>query len=402
MLKLVARRMLDEIDDLVETMNAVEVELAPGLIADRAIAMEFSASNRANVEHVLAAVVADESSAMSNPPPEAFDVIRTVVRRDIEIEAIFHAYRRGQNVVWGRFMTIAAELEISGAELLDLLEHFADLLFGYVDEVLTSLLAEASRVREEMRGGALARRAGTVRLILDGAPLDEPVASARLGYDLSRSHTALVLWLDGSASDDGLLEATLNRIVTALRVRPPLTVAAGVRTLWAWLPGVDAPDADVVRGALSGVSRTVRAAVGPTQRGLAGFRGSHVAAQEVAALVGDHLGSDRVVFAADVESVLLAGRDVDAAARFVLDTLGDLAAADDRGDRLRETLRIYLAEAENAPRTAERLHTHRNTVLQRVARATDLLGYPPGRRRVAVTLALELAHFLGPAVLDRS
>jgi DNA-binding PucR family transcriptional regulator len=61
---------------------------------------------------------------------------------------------------------------------------------------------------------------------------------------------------------------------------------------------------------------------------------------------------------------------------------------------LRETLRVFLEVAENAPRAAERLHTHRNTVLQRVARATELLGYPPGERRLAVELALELRRRL--------
>jgi hypothetical protein len=38
-------------------------------------------------------------------------------------------------------------------------------------------------------------------------------------------------------------------------------------------------------------------------------------------------------------------------------------------------------------------------VLQRVARATELLGRPPGERRLATELALELAHQIGPRVL---
>jgi DNA-binding PucR family transcriptional regulator len=62
---------------------------------------------------------------------------------------------------------------------------------------------------------------------------------------------------------------------------------------------------------------------------------------------------------------------------------------------------VFLDEADNAPRTAERLHTHRNTVLQRVARATELLGRPPGERRLALELALELAHRIGPRALTR-
>jgi hypothetical protein len=46
--------------------------------------------------------------------------------------------------------------------------------------------------------------------------------------------------------------------------------------------------------------------------------------------------------------------------------------------------RVYLDEADNAPPAATRLDTHRSTVLQRVARATELLGYHPGERRLAL------------------
>ena len=75
---------------------------------------------------------------------------------------------------------------------------------------------------------------------------------------------------------------------------------------------------------------------------------------------------------------------------FVARTLGPLAADTRQAARLRETLRVFLEEAEHAPRAAQRLHAHRNTVLQRVRKATELLGHAPGDRRLAVELALEL------------
>ena len=39
---------------------------------------------------------------------------------------------------------------------------------------------------------------------------------------------------------------------------------------------------------------------------------------------------------------------------------------------------------------------HRNTVLHRVARAEELLGHPVADRRLALAVALELSHRLGP------
>ena len=100
--------------------------------------------------------------------------------------------------------------------------------------------------------------------------------------------------------------------------------------------------------------------------------------------------------------MVLTAHDAERAAEFVAATLGPLAAETPSAARLRETLRVFLDEAENAPRAAARLHTHRNTVLQRVARATELLGHRPGERRLAVELALELCHQLGPRVLSRA
>jgi DNA-binding PucR family transcriptional regulator len=98
----------------------------------------------------------------------------------------------------------------------------------------------------------------------------------------------------------------------------------------------------------------------------------------------------------------LAAGNMSSAAEFVVSTLGALAEDNPGAERLRETLRVFLDAADNAPRAATRLHTHRNTVLQRVARATELLGFAPGDRRLALGLALELSHHLGPRVLART
>ena len=95
----------------------------------------------------------------------------------------------------------------------------------------------------------------------------------------------------------------------------------------------------------------------------------------------------------------LTSGDEQRAAEFVAATLGRLAEDSANAARLRETLRVYLDVADNAPAAAARLHLHRNTVLQRVAKATELLGYEIGDRRLALTLALELAHRLGPRML---
>ena len=182
--------------------------------------------------------------------------------------------------------------------------------------------------------------------------------------------------------------------------RRPLTLPAGTSTLWVWLGSDETPQVHELRRALVEVPAFVRAAVGPTDRGISGFRRTHEAALLVHRLLAGRSDGERFATYTELEVTALAVQDERRAAEFVASTLGRLAADEPNAARLRETLRVFLDEAENAPRSAARLHTHRNTVLQRVGRATELLGYRPGERRLAVELALELAHRLGPRVLQ--
>ncbi len=398
----VAELMLREIDQLVAEMDAAEVAVAPMLGADAAIAAEMSASNRANAARLLTTLARREvGGAPIDVPPEALDVVRTVVRRGIDLEVIYQAYRRGQNVAWQRFLAHAGRMVPPGPQFVELLEVTSQLMFDYVDHVVSRVIADAQREREEVLGGALARRAETVHLILDGAPIDPRRASERLGYQLARHHTALVLWAEPAGGTQGALESAATLLAQAAGARTPLTLPAGTSTLWAWLGTGSEPALDALREAITKAQPNIRVVVGPARVGIDGFRRSHDAALTMHRLLSGQRGGDRVALYREFEVTTLAARDLDRAAEFVATTLGPLAADTPGAARLRQTLRVFLEEAENAPRTAARLHTHRNTVLQRVTRATELLGHRPGARRLPVELALELAHHLGPRLLAR-
>jgi DNA-binding PucR family transcriptional regulator len=171
--------------------------------------------------------------------------------------------------------------------------------------------------------------------------------------------------------------------------------------MWAWLGTDRDPEPEELRDAFDEAQPHIRAAVGPTRAGITGFRRSHTAALSIQRLLAGHPGGERIALYRELEVTALIANDDERAAEFVATTLGSLAADEPNAARLRETLRVFLDEAENAPRAAARLHTHRNTVLQRVARATELLGHRPGERRLPLELALELAHQLGPRVFTR-
>jgi DNA-binding PucR family transcriptional regulator len=396
----VAELMLAELGDLVAEMDAAELELAPTLGADAAIVADMSASNRANAARLLTMFVRrDAKAAPIDVPPEALDVARTVARRGIDLDVIFQSYRRGQNVALRRFLAHATRVVTSGPLLVQLLEVSSQRMFEYVDHVIAAVITAAQREREELLGGAPARRAETIRLILDGAPIDRRRAGERLGYEFARRHTALVLWTQPPGEQHGVLESTATTLARVAGARPPLTLSVGTSALWAWL-GTDAePALDAMRSAIGEAPPNIRVAVGPTRTGISGFRRSHDAALTIQNLLVGHPSGARLAFYHDLEVTTLAAQNHGRAAEFVAATLGPLAVDTADAARLRETLRVFLDEAENAPRAAARLHTHRNTVLQRIARATEVLGHQAGERRLAIELALELAHQLGPPVL---
>jgi DNA-binding PucR family transcriptional regulator len=392
----IADRFEGDLELVLSEMDAVAIDALPASGRDPAITAEIHASNSGNIRQFLTLARGADDPPPLVVPPEALDVARTLVRRGIESDVVYQSYRRGQQVAWRWWMACAEAVVGPGAEIVPVLNDSLAMLFGYVDEILGRVIAEMQREREAVLGGALARRTETVRLILDGAPLNRDAASRRIGYELARRHTAVVLWSEQrGVQQQGLLESVAVSLAHAAGARRPLTLPAGTTTLWAWIGTDTDVSAGDLRDALGDAELFV--ALGPTQAGITGFRRSHEAALSVHRLLAGNPENSRFATYEELEVTALAAHDERRAAEFVAATLGPLAADTPAATRLRETLRVFLDEAENAPRAAARLHTHRNTVLQRVARATELLGYRPGERRLAVELALELRRRLGPA-----
>jgi DNA-binding PucR family transcriptional regulator len=255
--------------------------------------------------------------------------------------------------------------------------------------------------RDRWLHGAQARRAEVIRALLAGEPLAGEEAGATLGYDLRTMHTALVLWAEDDVREADALTA-LDEAVRALGGGPALTLAAGSRALWAWIPTdgrLGRPSSREAAGAA--LPPGVRVAAGRTARGVEGFRTSHEDAQLVRRLMPVAGGAARLVSFDDVELACLMSSEPDAMRRFVAHELGDLALREPNAARLRETVRVYLACGANAREAAERLSMHKNTVHYRLARTEELLGHRIAERRLELEVALMLAHTLGDRVLPR-
>lgn len=390
-----AAAFLEDPGTLFDEVDAAVLAATPDrLSADPSITAATVATNHANILHWASANVRRPGEPVpANLSPAVVDVARDIVRRGVDDATSLNTYRIGQNVAWRFWMARAFTLTTDPEELRELLDVTARSIFAFVDETVEGIQDLIDREREQLVRGTHAERLETVNLILEGAPISVARAGERLRYELSAHHTAAVVWSDAELRDaEGALERAADALARAAGARRPFTVAAGVRTLWVWWAGDAAPDLDAARAHLADAAPHVRVALGTTAPGLEGFRRSHLDALATQRLMHRMPGALRVASYEDVQLVALTAADDAGAADFVARTLGELATA---GPELRETLRVYLREGSSASRAARALFTHRNTVLNRLARARELLPAPLDGRGLQVGLALEIVHWLG-------
>jgi DNA-binding PucR family transcriptional regulator len=360
-----------------------------GIAGDPALAAAVRRTNRDNLLHWAAANVRDPGQPVAaNLGAEPLAIARDLVRRGFS-DSSLNTYRTGQNAAWLRWMSIVFALTSDVDEIRETLDVSARSISAFIDGTIAAIVAQMESERDELLRGSQAERREVVALVLDGAPIGQKAASERLGYPLDGVHHAAVVWSEAPDSDLGRLERAAEAVAHAFGSPKRLTVVASAATLWVWVPRGGEVDVDALRVA-TGPLAGVRVAIGSRGRGVEGFRRSHADAlttQRMLARVGPE---HRVASFADVRLVSLVTQDADVAKQFVADTLGELAGA---SAELRTTLLTFLAEGSNASRAAEKLRTHRNTLLRRIARAEALLPRGLDGSRLHVAVALEVLRW---------
>jgi DNA-binding PucR family transcriptional regulator len=387
-----ASRLVEDPALLFGAVDAAVLAAAPSrLAADPGITAATIATDHANILHWSRANVRNPGAPVpANLSAEVLDLARDIVRRGLD-DTTLNIYRIGQNVAWRAWMALAFTLTDDPGELHELLDVTARSIFAFIDQTVAGIQELIDREREQLIHGTHAERLETVNLILEGAPITSARASARLRYELTRSHTAVVVWTDADAPGQGELERTADALARAAGAGHPFTVMASKRSLWGWFAGGQVPDVDAVRAQLAPPAG-IRVALGSTAAGVGGFRRSHLDALATQRLMSRMPADVQVAGYEDVQLIALSAQDEEGAADFVTRTLGELASAD---PELRETLRVYIREEFSASRAARVLFAHRNTVLNRLGRARELLPAPLERRGIEVGLALEMVHWLG-------
>lgn len=320
---------------------------------------------------------------------DVIESTRSAIRRGYE-EAVLETWRTGQNAAWQIWMEICFSLTDDAALLHEVLSVTSRSMSAFTDDSIAAVADVIRTERADSSQGNHPERLAVVSRILAGSQVERAGAEVTLGYALTGSHLAVILW--GSAVSGDELERASQAVMTAVGTRRRLTVLATGSSSWLWLPVTAAPRAEDLAGPLSTVP-SVRVAIGRPRDDLDGFRQSHLEAVSVQRMMAALATPRQVGTYVDTQLVALLSDDVDRADTFVSDTLGELAHAD---VEVQTTVRVYLEEQCNAARVADRLFTHRNTIVRRLARAEELLPRPLADNPISVGAALQLLWWRGP------
>ncbi|MGY1780035.1 PucR family transcriptional regulator [Geodermatophilus sp. SYSU D01036] len=386
---------LDPRADWIEELHRASLgtERMRPVAEDPVLAAATRRANLANLLHWAAANVQHPGRRVpANTGGEVLDTARDLVRRGLDQSGL-DAYRTAQGVAWRRWMEICFELTGDPAELRELLDVSALSITTFIDDTVAALSERMAAERAELTRGAHAERRATVTLLLEGAPIGRARAEAQLGYGLTGPHTAAVVWTGSGSAAPGQLEAAAEAVMRAAGATRRLTVVASAAALWVWLPVGTAPRAAELAGPLA-AHPDVRVAVGRPGHDVDGFRRSHLDAATAQRMLARLTSPQQVARFEDVQLVSLLTTEPTQLEEFLAGTLGRLATAD---ADTRQAVLTYVRELGNASRTAERLYTHRNTVLRRLARADQLLPRPLAENVLGVAAALEVLRWRGAA-----
>jgi hypothetical protein len=296
---------------------------------------------------------------------------RDRAQRGVPLDDLLTAVRLDFRVLW------SALREASGPEHSGLLVERAEELWEVVEEYTTTIqvgyLQETALLSRERQR----ERAVWMRTLLDQEDPDpQDVNRAALALDVDPGTAFLVAAVPAEA--DKQLRAVADQLTASGR-RVHVDETSRHTTLIVRWRGA-AGDT----GAAGALLRGVRCGVAPVAQGLAGVPRAARIAREISDVLPLEVTGPAEL--ADAWMLLARGRLGELRAPLAAEALGGLVSAPDHERaRLRETALAYV-DTGSVQQTAERLHCHRNTVLNRLRRLEELTSLDITRPRHAALL----------------
>lgn len=404
----VARRIKGDLTELTPEMTGMFVEVIPQFRQDDAVRRLMVASTASNLNAISDMLTLGISLDDITVPPAAAEYARRFAQHGLSLEALLRAYRLGEHMYLQWALRDLERLDLAVGEALAATTRIANLVNGYIDQVIEGLIEIYETERQQWDRRSDAARAAQIRAVLETEGLDGRTAEEMLGVSLRGWHIAAIAWveadgLDATVADPATALLPVVRLLTESGARCTLSILADGQTRWAWLSSTGRPDLDT-----AGLARRLadhpwlRIALGEPASGLAGFRRSHreaLRARGVAEL-GAH-STEQIFEHSRVALTGLLIERLDDVRDWAHGVLGDLVRDDESMGRLRETVRVFLDTGGSFVDAAARLHVHKNTVHYRVRRAEEVLGRPLTAGRLDIEVALLACDQLGLASVPR-
>src|SRR5579875_114459 len=402
----VVNRLGERLAEVTSSIQQMVTEIAE--MRDAELLQVLQDSVDANVDTLFSAIRHAIPIEHVEPPTAALEHARRLAQRGMSVNALVRAYRLGHKAVLSIALHEVGALNLEPQLSLDVFGQIAEITFGYIDWMSKQVVATYESERDRWIENRNSLRAWQVRELLEGADTDIDSMTTAIRYPLRRTHLSVVVWCGESDGGDQLvpMERFINQLAESLGAsEAALFIPVDRLTAWAWIPLPANAASNAVaqlREFAAARTDTPWIAAGNPLPGIEGFRRSHRQAQ-VARAVAIASGSNapRVTAASDagLSMTALLGGSLDEARTWVDEVLGPLASRTESDERLRETLRVFLATGSSFTAAAAELHLHFNSIKYRVQRAIERRGRPITDDRLDVEAALLLCHRLGTAVL---
>jgi PucR family transcriptional regulator, purine catabolism regulatory protein len=240
-------------------------------------------------------------------------------------------------------------------------------------------------------------RGDLVRTILSGTPVDAESINnqaAELGYQLDKPHVAVVI-APTNGDSPASLQPLVERILQQRKIIAP--VLAREDSMLVFVPLVGSTTAHTILDALQ-QTQPVTAGLSSVAANATQWSRALDEAEQALALGRQLFGNKSVTAFADlgIYRLLLAQRDSPELGRFYRDTLGPLLDHGSSSADLIDTLEGYFLARGNVSRAATLLHVHRNTLIYRLQRISEIAGidWERAEDQLALQIALKVHRVL--------
>ncbi|MDV6247098.1 PucR family transcriptional regulator [Rhodococcus opacus] len=350
-------------------------------------------SAEANILGIL--LVLGSPGSEVQPPREALDFADEAVVQQVPLVAVLRGYQLGMQH-WLRWCAPVIARHTDSVVQADELQLAVSAAVRYIDRLSEIMIAEYERELQRRATSGAARRAALVRAVLAGEVVNVDDTAHLLHYPLAGRHMALALrGRADSTNQVDVLEAAARSFAAGVGATGLLTIATGLTTMDAWV----AVKTDGGKPT-NPIRERVTIGVGTPLTGVIGFVQSHREALRALEIL--HMAApgklDPIIYYDRVRLISLAAKDIPDVQTFVTATLGSLAGRDERSHELRETLLAFLEANKSYTAVSLSSHLHKNTVVQRVKRASELTGRDM-TNHLDLHVALMLVDVLGERVL---